>query len=124
MKTTAKRPARRRKQRRKLRKGRVALALTVLAIIVVGIVSLVSWLTSGISGCTRAGGDFRRPVPEAIEAGHRDAEIALSAAPGSMERQDALLDIRARETELRDNGHAHAADDYINAAADYLKDKL
>ncbi|MDO4320221.1 MAG: hypothetical protein Q4C34_06550 [Bacteroidales bacterium] len=119
--TTVKTPRRRGRSRRKLRKGRVALALTVLALLIVSIVTLVSWLMSGTVGCTRGGGDFRRPVTEAIECGRRDAEKVMSTAPESMERQRALLDIRAREAELRENGHAHAADDYINSATDYLK---
>lgn len=115
---TARRPQARRKPRRRLHKGRAALLLTIIAIIVVGTMSLVS---RNCTGCARRGGDFRPPVTDAIRCGQRDARKVLSTRPESMERQNALLEIRARETELRDSGYNHAADDYHNAATEFLK---
>ena len=62
----------------------------------------------------------RDKVFEAVEAGRRDAEKVLHTAPLSMERDEALLFIRAREHQLRSHGYGHAADDYIEAAKQYL----
>lgn len=108
----------RRKGGRRLHRGRVALVLSVLAIIVILIMVCVSRCSGGdgVHGC----GDFRTPVPEAIEAGRADAVKVLKTAPQSMERDNALLFIRSRESELRSAGYGHAADDYINAANEYL----
>lgn len=69
----------------------------------------------------RDGGDFRTPIPTAIEAGKTDAMKAVNAAPGSMERDEALLYIKSREFRLRNSGYGHAADDYINTAEDVLR---
>lgn len=108
-----------RKVRRRIHKGRVALVLSVVALIVVGVMSLVSRCSDGT--VIRAGGDFRPPVAEAIRAGRADARKVMETAPLSMEREDALLFIRSRENALREAGYAHAADDYINAAKEELK---
>ncbi len=82
--------------------------------------SLLSRCSGEAGTVFRGGGDFRKPVPEAIQAGHRDAAEVLDTPPGSMERDNALLKIRARETNLRKAGFNHAADDYINSARDLL----
>lgn len=109
----------RRKVRRRLHKGRLALVLTVLAIIIVGIMTLISRCSDG--SVVRSAGDFEIPVTDALKAGREDARKVMSTAPGSMEREEALLFIRSREHALRDAGHAHAADDYINSAKEELK---
>ena len=59
---------------------------------------------------------------DAVETGRHDAEKVLNTHPGSMQRDEALLFIRARENELRSNGHGHAADDYINSAKKILEE--
>ena len=56
----------------------------------------------------------------AREAGRRDAESALSQPENSMKRENAVLAIRARETELRTKGYVHCADAYVEAAAGIL----
>lgn len=109
----------RRRVKRRIHRGRMALIVSVLAVIVIAVMVCVSRCSSN-NEIFRSGGDFRRPVPEAIEAGRADAVKVLRTAPGSMEREDALLFIRSRESRLRMAGHGHAADDYINAANDYL----
>lgn len=108
------------KVKRRLRKGRVAFALTVLALVVVGIMALLSRCSDDAGSVFRQGGDFRTPVPTALEAGRADAMKALQAPAGSMERDAALLYIKSREYRLRNSGYGHAADDYINAANDLL----
>ena len=55
----------------------------------------------------------RQVVKEAVYAGKRDAQKVINTAPNSMERNEILLEIHARETELRQKGFGHAADDYI-----------
>ncbi len=108
-----------RRKKRKLHKGRLAIVILAFALLIIVLMAVISRACAETWG-TRAGGDFRRPVPEAIEAGRRDAEIVIHTHAGSMERQRAMLDIRAKEYELRENGYAHAADDYINSATEYL----
>lgn len=110
----------RRKGRRRVHKGRLALVISVLALFIVVTMAIVS-RACGDEEIVRAGGDFRPPVPSAIERGHADARRALAFPAGSMERQDVLFEIHAREYSLRESGHAHAADDYINSATDYLR---
>lgn len=51
------------------------------------------------------------------EAGRRHAEAALRLPENSMEREKAVLAIRARETRLRDAGFESCADAYIESAA-------
>ncbi len=118
-KRTTRRPSARR-QRRKIHMGRMAIVLSVIALLVIILMAIISRSCSEEWG-TRAGGDFRPAQTEALQAGRRDAAKVLDTHPGSMERQNALFEIKAREGELREAGHAHAADDYINAATDYLK---
>lgn len=108
------------KVKRRIHKGRLALVLTVLALIIVGIMSLLSRCSSDAGTVFRAGGDFRKPIPEAIDAGHRDAKAVIGTEAGTMERDNAMLKIKARETRLRQAGYNHAADDYINSARDLL----
>lgn len=106
------------KARRRIRRGRVALVLSVMVLIVVLVATCVSRCSSGDK--PYGSGDLRSPVTEAIEAGRADAVRVLKTAPGSMERDNSLLFIRSRETALRSAGYGHAADDYINAANEYL----
>lgn len=108
-----------RKVRRRVHKGRLTLVLSVIALIVIGVMTLVSRCSDG--SVIRASGDFRPPVADAIRVGREDARKVMSTAPLSMEREAALLFIRSRENELRKAGYAHAADDYINAAKEELK---
>jgi len=46
-------------------------------------------------------------------AGRRDAEAALALPENTMERENAILKIRARETRMRDAGFESCADAYI-----------
>lgn len=109
---TTKRKTRKRKGR--LRKGRITFVLFILILIIAGIV----WL------CRSCGDELTEsptaPITEAAEAGRRDAAIAISAPEGTMARQNALLRIHARHSELMHNGFKQAADEYLNAANNYL----
>ncbi len=67
--------------------------------------------SSGISEADRAAAD---------SAGRRDAAIAVAAPQGSMERENTLFAIRARETRLRDSGYDEAADAYVAGAESVL----
>lgn len=120
--TTRKISARtRRKPRRRIHRGRMLLLCSILALIIIAVMAVVSRSCGTESRLIRGGGDFRTPVPTAIERGRADAQRALRAPAGSMERQKALLDIRAREYRLRRGGDSHVADDYLNAATDLLR---
>lgn len=105
---------------RKLRKDRVALVLTIFAIVVVGIIVLIS--RSCDDGSVLGTGSFSTPVPEAVEAGRKDALRVVGTEAGTMERQKALFDIHARESSMRENGYRNAADDYHNSAIKTLKE--
>ncbi len=118
---TTKKPSSRprgRGKKRRLRKDRVSLVATIFVAFIVLIVCLISRCSD--NEIVRSGGDFSIPVPEAIEAGHRDAEAVERTAPGTMDRQRALFDIHVRESQLREAGYIHAADQYIGAVRQHL----
>ncbi len=107
--------ARRKKVRRRIHKGRVSAAMVIVALIVVGIVYAFSTdeCESPIT--------HRHENVDAVSAGERDAAKVQGLASGSMERQQVLLEIKAREATLRQHGFNHAADDYINSATAHIK---
>lgn len=107
--------AKKRKRKYRIRWDRLIAQSLLLALIVF----LCIWFTSLCSGETTAH-ETHETLTEAAEAGRRDAEKVLHTAPESMQRHEALMEIRAREHLLRSNGHAHAADDYIDAARKFL----
>lgn len=119
-KTQSKSGGKRKRVRRRVHRGRLALVCTVAALIIIVLMAVISRSCSDF-GFIRGGGDFRKPVPEAIGRGQSDARRALGQPAGSMERQEVLLEIRAREQRLREAGYEHAADDYYNSAREVLR---
>lgn len=107
---------RRKKVRRQAHKGRLAIVLGSLAAIM-----LVVILFSVDFGGADGGRDEH--VTEAWEAGRRDAMKVLHTSAGSMDRDQALLNIHARASALRLNGYDAAADDYIEAATELLRQR-
>lgn len=59
-----------------------------------------------------------------IAAAHRDADKVIQAAPGSMEREHAVLAIRVRQHALSANGHKSEASLYYTTAHHILVDSL
>lgn len=57
----------------------------------------------------------------ARESGRRAAEAVAQTQPGSMAREKAILDIRAREYRIRTAGFDAAADAFATAAEEQLK---
>ena len=106
--------ARRRKVRRRVHRGRVTMALVIVAL-VVGLVFAFSTdeCESPIT--------HRHVNAEAVAAAQRDAAAANALQAGSMERQQQLLSIKAKESELRQQGFNHAADDYISTVNSLIK---
>lgn len=82
-------------------------------------------LLTALSACTARTDDgcSRADLDAAAEAGRRDAEAAAATAPASYGRDSALMDMRARETRLREAGFGSAADAYVEAAANVLTQK-
>jgi len=122
--THTNKPARKRRPRRpkrRIHKARLALLCSIAAFIIIAVMAVLSRACGNDLGLMRGGGDFRKPVAEAIERGRADAGKALAAPAGSMQRQEALFAIKAREYRLRAAGYDHAADDYISAATDALR---
>lgn len=118
---TKSRKAGRRRGRRRIHPGRLLLVCSVFALAVIALMAAVSRSCTNELGIVRSGGDFRKPIPSAIERANADANRVLKLPAGSMERQGALIEIRATEHRLRNSGHLHAADDYINTATDVLR---
>ena len=85
------------------------------------VIALTVW---GVSKCSTSsedyGDEYRKARIEVVDAARRDVEKVLNTAPGSMQRDESLLRIRARENELRENGFGHDADDYINIVRKHL----
>ena len=59
-------------------------------------------------------------IAAASARGREDALQAASMPAGSMQREGAILEIRARETSIRDAGFPTAADSYAAAADSIL----
>lgn len=55
-------------------------------------------------------------------SGYRDAINVCQTKANSMERERAILSIRARETKLRQAGYFECADAYVSAAEKVLRD--
>lgn len=60
----------------------------------------------------------------AVEAGARAATEAMALPAGSYERENAILSIRAKETELRMAGFEECADSFAEAAGRIILPKL
>ncbi|MDE6135767.1 MAG: hypothetical protein K2F79_09365, partial [Muribaculaceae bacterium] len=63
-------------------------------------------------------------IEASAEAGRRHALLVLQTHPGSMEREKSILEIRVRESALRDAAHPSCADAYAAAAAKVFADSL
>ena len=107
--------ARRKKTRRRVHRGRVTMALVIVALIVVGLA-----LAFSTDEC-ESPITHRHVNAEAVAAAQRDAAAANALPAGSMERQQQLLSIKAKESELRQQGFNHAADDYISTVNSLIK---
>lgn len=107
--------ARRKKVRRRVHRGRVAGALAILTLIVVGIV-----LAFSTDEC-ESPLTHRHVNAEAVAAAQRDAAAANALAKGSMDRQQQLLSIKAKEAQLRQQGYVNAANDYITTVNSLIK---
>ena len=78
-------------------------------------------LISGACSGNSASAENSAEIKEARNAAIRDAAEAADTQKGSMEREKAVLAIRARESALRDAGFEDAADAYAACAEDELK---
>ena len=109
--------ARKKKKKIKVHYDRLFAQLILLCLLVF----LCVWLFSLCSSDDSPSDGSREASREAVEAAIRDADKVINTAPGSWERDNTLLFIRAREHRLRSKGYGHAADDYINAARQHLE---
>ena len=109
-----------RRRRVKVHYDRLFIQLGILAVIIFLIVLLVAKCDS--TGDSDSTDNSEQTYIQAAEAGANDANKALETAPGSMDRDNALLEIRAREHQLRSKGHGHAADKYIESARKVLEE--
>lgn len=74
-------------------------------------------LALAVAGCTDSqSGASQADLEYAAEAGRRAAEHALQLPEGSMEREDAILNIRSQETLLRRHGFESCADTFAASA--------
>ncbi len=60
-------------------------------------------------------------LKEVYDRGREDAIKALQYPANSPERTHAILEIRAAETRLRQNGYDHSADTYVRGAESALR---
>ena len=68
--------------------------------------------------------DSPKSISAAAERGKADALHVCEAPAETMEREDAILFIRSRESQLRAAGYVKAAESYIEAAETVLRDSL
>ena len=87
------------------------------------IIILIIFLAN--TSCSDVGG---KATPEelalAADTGRKMAEEALSYPAGSMVRENAILSIRAKETELRMAGFEACADTFASVAGKIILDNL
>lgn len=81
---------------------------------------LFGLIIAGASSCSNGSDATDAELKLTREAARRHATEALSFPENNMEREKAILAIRARETRLRDAGFEACADAYINEAAETL----
>lgn len=88
---------------------------------------LIAAATAVMPGCS-GNGDDAKDSDAAIEAAHAqgtaDAEAVCLTPENSMEREYAILHIRSKETQLRNEGYDECADAYAGAAEKVLVDSL
>ena len=116
-------PKGKKKPRRRIHRGRMALVLSILAVIIIVIMYILSRCSNDAGNVFRSAGQQRQVIPTAAQAGREDAMKAVNTAAGSMQRQNALLFIHSRESQMRTAGYNHAADDYITSAREILVSK-
>lgn len=110
---TKKRRAARRRPRRKILWGRVFIALAIL----IGIPAFALWPDSNAAIPEGNPAD----ITAVKEVAHRMSVAADSLPHGSMEHIGAILDIRARETQIRQAGFSAAADSFAAEACRTLR---
>ena len=118
-KTTAKR--KKKSPKRRLHRGRFSALVGIFLILIVLIVVLLSKCSDDAGTEFQPDENVTQHIPTAVEAGRNDAKAVVSTAPGSMEREKALLIIKSHESRLRMAGYPRAANDYINAATEHLQ---
>ena len=96
--------------------------LLAQVVLLAAIVFVVAWLITKCSRSYSSDYETHIPFPEVVDAARADAMKAVEAPAGSMQRENALLFIKSRETELRYEGYGHEADDYIKIATEILSD--
>lgn len=81
-----------------------------------------------IAACLVGAAACSKPAPaqlseserQAIELGRADAGKAIDAAPGSQQRESAILHIRANQQKINESGDSAAAAAYARAAEERL----
>ncbi len=119
LRTTTTARGTRRKKRRRVHRGRLSIVVLALAAVIALVVFLFNKCTG--NGADEVPAVVNEHVAEASACGRQDAQQVLDTQSGTMERQNALLHIKAREYKLRSSGFAKAADDYKKAAEKILK---
>ncbi|MCH5220844.1 MAG: hypothetical protein J1F05_00725 [Muribaculaceae bacterium] len=121
---SAKKSPQRTRRRRSVRKvshrsaiahWRVWFAIAVIAVVILSFVLIRSVSANDVRQCNEA------EMAAAAESGKTAGEKVLETAPGSMQREEAIFEIRARETEIRAAGFPTAADAFAAAAEEVMR---
>ena len=113
------------KQKKSAKKIKVHYDRLIFQLVILSIFIFVCvWLFSICTRSCSSDADSRRANPIVIDAARRDVERVVNTSPSTMERDDALLHIRATEHRLRSAGYGHDADDYRNYTHSRLKNLL
>lgn len=119
--TTRRKITQKRKRRGSLRLDRLAIVLTPVVLVIAAAVFF------SLRACNDdVPADQVEEVHVAIgvsEAAARDAAAVEITPAGSMERQQALLDIHVRASRMKAAGFIHAADEYLNLINSRLREK-
>lgn len=86
-------------------------------IIICAVMAVLTLVTASCSQKEQLPAD----IPQATERGRSDAQALLDIASDDIaELHSALLSVKAREWEMRREGHDQSADAYINAFKEYV----
>ena len=121
LRNTVKKSSQRPRRRRSVREARRRAALRRRNA-VIGIIAAIMLIGVALF-LLPAGGHEADSTSEEIEAAGTEAGHAVaSTPPNSMERERVVLEIRSRESQLRNAGFPSAADSYAGAAEKAMKD--
>lgn len=87
----------------------------------IAIIAVATLASCGSSADKSDSSASRQADSTAIDAGRQQGRLMIEADPDTAAMRRVLLETRAAETKLRQQGLNNSADDYIQAFEDYIR---